>query len=195
MHPANPFHANMTAPRFVTRAGTACRLFVIMVSALASTAPARAQNQPPSVAVTAAAPATAQLSGTALDGRKVDLTHLRGKVVLVIFTATDCAVCRDLMPELRNNVAGWLHQPFAIVAVSFDARRDDALAYARLTATLVPASMQFPTLWKGDAGFHNTLGTPDVLPGAWLIDKNGQLVERFQGRIPAEAWNRIADLL
>lgn len=113
----------------------------------------------------------------------------------MLFTATDCAVCRDLMPELRNNLTGWKDQPFSLLAISFDARRDDAVAYARLVASLVPPAMHFPMLWKGDPGFHNTLGTPDMLPGAWLLDKNRTVVERFQGRIPPEAWNRIADLL
>lgn len=146
-------------------------------------------------AVSAPTQRPAQLRGTALDGSAVDIQALRGKVVLVVYWSTDCAVCRDLMPELRRNVAGWKDQPFALVGVSFDARREDALTYAQLMATLVPASMRFPTLWKGDPGFLNTLGTPDLLPGAWLLDKQGHVVERFQGRIPAEAWNRIADLL
>jgi thiol-disulfide isomerase/thioredoxin len=146
-------------------------------------------------AVSALTQKPAQLRGTALDGGTVDLQALRGKVVLVVYWSTDCAVCRDLMPELRSNVAGWKDQPFALVGVSFDARREDALTYARLMATLVPASMRFPTVWKSDPGFLNTLGTPDMLPGAWLLDKQGHVVERFQGRIPAEAWNRIADLL
>lgn len=152
-----------------------------------------AQAAPTSGASTAASPA--QLRGTALDGSRVDLQALRGRVVLVVFWSTDCAVCRDLMPELRNNVSGWKGKDFALLGVSFDARRADALDYARLTAALVPASMHFPTLWKGDHGFLNTLGTPDMLPGAWLLDKQGRVVERFQGRIPAEAWDRIAELL
>lgn len=171
-------------------------LIASLAAALAAClgAPGAWAQSAPTPAISAAT-RPAQLRGTALDGSRVDLQALRGKVVLVVFWSTDCAVCRDLMPELRNNVAGWKGQAFALVGVSFDARRADALDYARLTAALVPASMHFPTLWKGDPGFVNTLGTPDMLPGAWLIDREGQVVERFQGRIPADAWNRIADLL
>jgi hypothetical protein len=33
------------------------------------------------------------------------------------------------------------------------------------------------------------------LPAAFLLDKTGQLVEQYHGRIPPEAWDRIADLL
>jgi glutathione peroxidase-family protein len=33
------------------------------------------------------------------------------------------------------------------------------------------------------------------LPSGALIDKDGRLVERYSGRIPPEAWNRIAELL
>jgi peroxiredoxin len=34
-----------------------------------------------------------------------------------------------------------------------------------------------------------------VLPATFLIDKQGRLAHSFQGRVPAEAWDRIADLL
>jgi hypothetical protein len=33
------------------------------------------------------------------------------------------------------------------------------------------------------------------VPSGALIDKNGRLVERYTGRIPPEAWDRIAELL
>jgi glutathione peroxidase-family protein len=30
---------------------------------------------------------------------------------------------------------------------------------------------------------------------AYLIDKSGKVVEQYSGRIPPEAWDRIADML
>ena len=33
------------------------------------------------------------------------------------------------------------------------------------------------------------------LPASFLIDKTGKVVQRYQGRMPAEAWDKIAELL
>jgi hypothetical protein len=50
-------------------------------------------------------------------------------------------------------------------------------------------------VWAGGSDFSDTMGRPLQLPSARLIDKRGQLVEAYQGRIPVEAWDRIADVL
>lgn len=176
------------------------RLVLASIAALltvtATAAPNAPATRPAATAESAAlAVSTGQLRGTALDGRRFDLQSLRGTVVLVVFWTTHCPVCRDVMPELRANVAGWRGQPFALVGVSHDVRRSDAQNHSQLVSATVPSAMRFPILWRGDPGFVNTLGEPTDLPSAWLVDKQGTVVERYQGRIPAHAWNRIADLL
>jgi glutathione peroxidase-family protein len=136
-----------------------------------------------------------QLEGRTLDGRAFNLAAQRGKVVLVMFWATDCAVCRDKMAEMRRNVAGWRNQPFELVAVSTDARRQDVIDYDAALKTIVPGSERFPMLWRPDPAHRDGFGTPARLPAAFLIDREGRVVERFVGRIPPEAWDRIADLM
>ena len=41
-----------------------------------------------------------------------------GKVVLLMFWSTGCAVCRDKMPELRQNYEGWAGKPHALYQAS-----------------------------------------------------------------------------
>jgi len=43
------------------------------------------------------------VQGTTFQGKPFNLASLKGKVVLLMFWSTDCAVCRDKMPELRLN--------------------------------------------------------------------------------------------
>jgi len=50
-------------------------------------------------------------------------------------------------------------------------------------------------LWAGDGSYKDSFGKPAQLPAAFLVDKRGKVVERYQGRIPAEAWDKIAELL
>ncbi|MDP1687271.1 TlpA disulfide reductase family protein [Hydrogenophaga sp.] len=135
------------------------------------------------------------LRGSTLDGRTFDLQALRGKVVMVVFWSTDCAVCRDKMPELRANVKGWAGQPFELVSVSTDRQRSNAVSYQQLVNATVPANQRFTTLWTGEPQYRDSFGAPGQLPAAFLMDKSGQLVEQYHGRIPPEAWDRIADLL
>lgn len=140
-----------------------------------------------------------QIQGKTLTGAPFHLAALRGKVVLVLFWSTDCAVCRDKMPELRANAQGWRGKPFELVTISMDRRLQDVMDYERLVTAMVPASQRFPALWSGDPAYKDNAlrpaQVPTHLPAAWLIDKSGKLVEQYTGRIPADAWDKIADLL
>lgn len=130
-----------------------------------------------------------------MEGKPFSLASLRGKVVLLMFWSTDCAVCRDKMPELRQNYQGWQGKPFELVLVSADRRLKDLDDYERIISSTVPLKQRFVQLWAGDGAYRDNLGRPAQLPAAWLIDKTGKVVERFSGRIPAEAWDKIAELL
>ena len=47
----------------------------------------------------------------------------------------------------------------------------------------------------GNPAYKGNAVRPAQLPTAWLLDKSGKLVETWTGRMPAEAWDKIADLL
>ena len=153
----------------------------------------------PALAQNTTAPAAAvilpQIEGKTIDGAPFNLNMLKGKVVLVMFWSTGCAVCRDKMPELRNNYSGWAGKPFELVAVSNDRRMQDWLDYERIISRTVPAKERFIQMWSGDVAYKDNLGKHAMLPTAYLLDKTGKVVERYVGRIPAEAWDTIADLL
>lgn len=137
-----------------------------------------------------------ELEGTTLTGKPLSLAALRGKVVLVYFWSTGCAVCRSKMPELRANYDGWRGKAFEVVAVSVDAQRADAVAYEQVVEKIVPLAHVFPALWAGDPGFRSSLeARPRQLPLSIVVDRHGRVVARYEGRIPAQAWDTIADLL
>lgn len=173
-----------------------------LLAAASLAAAAQSQPQPPGraapIAVAqASAPSAAlpQLEGKTIEGRSFTLASQRGKVVLLMLWSTDCAVCRDKMPELRQNYEGWAGKPFELVLVSVDRKVQDVFAYEQIISRTVPLKQRFVQLWAGEPGHRDNLGRPAQLPAAWLIDKSGKVVERYSGRIPAEAWDRIAELL
>ena len=181
----------------------ACLKRSMILSAAVSACIALASPSAMAQAATPARPASAasatvmvpQIEGKTIDGNPFKLSSLKGKVVLVMYWSTGCAVCRDKMPELRSNYEGWMGKPFELVAISTDSRVQDLLDYERIISRTVPIKQRFVQLWSGENDYKDNLGKHAQLPSAYLVDKTGKVVERYTGRIPAEAWDKIADLL
>ncbi|MES2509072.1 MAG: TlpA disulfide reductase family protein [Pseudomonadota bacterium] len=180
-----------------TRLHVFCLAAVLLMTAhgLTRAQPAAPAKSASAAAVTVAPVTMPQIEGRTIEGAAFKLASLKGKVVLVMFWSTNCAVCRDKMPELRTNYEGWKGKPFELVAVNTDTRVQDFLEYERIISATVPLKQRFVQLWTGETGYRDNVGKAAQLPAAFLVDKSGKIVERYAGRIPAEAWDRIADLL
>lgn len=179
---------------FACHVFSTARLSALVLVALGMCSFLNAQT-PPSAPRTEAAVAAPQIEGKTVEGKPFTLPSLKGKVVLVLYWSTGCAVCRDKMPELRTNYEGWAGKPFELVAVNTDARMKDMMDYENIISRTVPTRQRFVQLWAGDSSYRDNLGKHAHLPASYLIDKSGKIVERYVGRIPPEAWDRIADLL
>lgn len=152
--------------------------------------------------VSASEPAP-RIQGKTLDGQVFDLATHKGKVVMLMFWATDCAVCRDKMPELRENAKGWSKQPFKLVLINVDRKMSDVEAYNAIINASVPMNERLTQLWAPDPAYKDNLNTANLIqqrhatsvPLTLILDKKGAVAKRYQGRIPADVWNDIADLL
>ncbi len=193
-HRASPH----TTSHGASRSGRKLRgLALVTLISLGMAAPLLAQTLPSvaKAATASAAVAAPHIEGKTVEGKPFKLTSLNGKVVLVLFWSTNCAVCRDKMPELRTNYEGWTGKPFELVAVSTDTRMQDLLDYENIISRTVPIKQRFVQLWTGESSYRDNLGKHAQLPAAYLIDKSGKVIQSYVGRIPPEAWDRIADLL
>ncbi|MCP5270895.1 MAG: TlpA family protein disulfide reductase [Burkholderiaceae bacterium] len=144
-----------------------------------------------------AGPSTAlSLQGRAADGSPLELSALRGRVVMLFFWTTQCPVCLDKLPELRRNLAGWSGQPFVIVAVNHDADRAAYDRYGQLRRQLLPPNAQWIDLWRGDPGHRDDAGPlPAQTPVTVLLDRDGQVRLRVAGRVAPELWDEVAALV
>jgi thiol-disulfide isomerase/thioredoxin len=103
---------------------------------------------PPVLAQPSAAPA---VDGRTLEGKPFSLAGLRGKVVLLMFWSTDCAVCRDKMPELRQNYEGWARQARSSWCWSAPtAACRTCTSYEEIISRTVPLKQRFVQLWAGE---------------------------------------------
>jgi peroxiredoxin len=131
------------------------------------------------------------VSYTLLDGRKADLASLRGHVVLVNFWSTDCAPCVAEMPALVDTWHKFAPQGFETLAVSMS--YDAPLAVANFAAA---RQLPFGVVIDNTGEIAARFGDIRFTPTSMLIDKRGQIVERWVGAADVEALQeRIATLL
>jgi thiol-disulfide isomerase/thioredoxin len=139
------------------------------------------------------------LEGTTLANNAFQLSALKGKVTLVMFWSTNCPVCRDQMPELRENVKGWADKPFELILVSVDKNMKDVEDYFNYLNQIVPTKQRFTQVWAGSVNYKDNIEAKQIalqqLPYSYLINKNGKVVSVYKGRIPTQAWDEVAELL
>jgi thiol-disulfide isomerase/thioredoxin len=71
------------------------------------------------------------LKFTAVDGKKIDLSQMRGKVVLVDFWATWCPACVAEVPDVVATYKKFHERGFEVIGVSLDQDKDAMLAFAQ----------------------------------------------------------------
>ncbi|MGD0884784.1 MAG: TlpA disulfide reductase family protein [Thermodesulfovibrionales bacterium] len=119
-----------------------------------------------------------------VQGGKVSLSRLRGKVVLMEFWATWCPPCRESIPELNAIYKKYKDRGLVVLGISLDSDGDASLT---VRSFMKEQSMLYPVVI--DDGKVNTLYGVTSIPALFLIDKDGNVVKRFTGFIPGLSEN------
>ena len=114
-----------------------------------------------------------------LDGREVQLSSLRGQVVLVNFWATWCSPCKEEMPVLQAFYQAHQAENFLLLGVNVSDDAEDAARYMAENGFTFPVWSDPPGNILMDLGLRG-------LPASILVDADGNLQWFWLGPVTEE---------
>ncbi len=112
------------------------------------------------------------LQFTAVDGSSVDLSAMRGKVVLIDFWASWCPDCIRESPAVRGVYQKYKDKGFDVIGISLD--KDQQAMSNYIAKKLIPWPQYFDGKgWGND--FATRFGVR-AIPELWLINQRGEVV-------------------
>lgn len=123
---------------------------------------------------------------TTIEGKKISMQSLKGKVVLVNFWATDCPGCIKEMPQLVSTYRQFQKKGFEVIAV--------AMPYdppAQVLNYATQKALPFPVMHDGLAEVTQIFGGVNLTPTAFIYDKQGKLARRTIGDLDFNALQQL----
>lgn len=129
-----------------------------------------------------------------LEGRRVSLNEFDGKIVLLDFWATWCPPCRQSIPELIKLQDRYGDEGLVIVGVSLD---DPARASDRALQDFIEKNrMNYPVLRGEEAVVRDYFGNEKIgIPTMFVINREGEIVDRHVGFVPGAVEESLAKVL
>ena len=153
-------------------------LTIAMAGALA-TGSAAAADQP--------SPVFPDLEFVGVDGGSVQLSQLKGNVVLLNVWATWCGPCKQELPLVQKMYDSYSDRNFVVVSVNVDADR------RRVNAFLKQFNISLPVYYAApeDAGPLTAGG----IPSTFILGPDRTLVDRAVGYSPRweERWKKVVE--
>ena len=108
------------------------------------------------------------------DGKQMKLSELRGKVVMLQFTASWCGVCRKEMPFIEKDI--WLkhknNPEFALIGIDRDEPLDKVIAFGKSVGVTYPLGLD-----PGADIFAKYALRESGITRNVLIDREGKIVK------------------
>lgn len=124
-----------------------------------------------------------------LDGKRIDLRDLHGKVVILTFWATWCGPCREELPLLSRYASAHAKQGLVVLGFSLDEPED--LDKVRKVAS----TLSFPVGLLGDPHVPG-YGRIWHLPVSFTVDRDGRLVDNgWKDKPPAWTQARLEQVV
>ena len=117
---------------------------------------------------------------TSNTGKRVSLTDLKGKPVLLNFWATWCTPCKVEMPWFEEFKKKYAAQGLQVVGIDEDDDAQSAEVKEQIKKTLERTGVDY-TILMSDKKVSDAYGGLDTLPVTFFIDRSGKIVAQATG--------------
>ena len=124
------------------------------------------------------------------DGKKINLSDYKGKIVILDFWATWCGPCRMGVPDLVS-IQKEFKDKVAVIGISLDDERtmDDILPFMK------EYGINYPVVY-GTNQVVVDYGYIQAIPTTFVINAKGYIVDQYVGLVAKEKYvNRINSLM
>ena len=125
---------------------------------------------------------------TTIEGKKISMPSLKGKVVLVNFWATDCRACVTEMPALASTYNLYKAQGFEVIAV--------AMPYdppAQVFNYATQKKLPFPVMDDGFGEMTAKFDDVNVTPTTYIYNQQGKLIQYTIGTLNFKKLHQLLD--
>lgn len=153
----------------------ACHLSLVTPFAIAAAAAPKAP---------AARKAAVPFDVTTLDGRRVTLEGLRGKIVILDFWATWCPPCREEIPHFKALYEQYRGR-LEIVGIALDQEGEPIV-----TPFVRQQGISYPIAVETDGRLSRAYGGIRGIPTTFVIDQQGQIYQKYIGYRDQQTFDR-----
>lgn len=115
---------------------------------------------------------------TTIEGKKISMASLKGKVVLINFWATECRACVTEMPALASIYNEYKSKGFEVIAV--------AMPYdppAQVLNYATQKKLPFPVMDDGLGDIVRQFDDVSVTPTTYIFNKQGKRIQYTVGAL------------
>lgn len=119
-----------------------------------------------------------ELTFNTIEGKKIEMSSLKGQIVLVNFWATDCPGCIAEMPKLVETYNAYHAKGLEIIAVAMPT---DSIS--QVQTYVQKNKLPFPVAHDSNAEITTHFDDVRLTPTTFMIDQQGHLMGKIIGEI------------
>lgn len=124
-----------------------------------------------------------------MNGVSVNLSDLKGKIVILNFWATWCPPCRDEMPHMQSFYEKKKDDGIEIIAVNLTNQDVGRQAIEQFVQDF---GLTFPILLDED-GYVGTMYEVMTIPTSYILDEEGRIFQKVVGPMDEQIINDMVD--
>lgn len=114
-------------------------------------------------------------------GEIIELAHLKGKVVVVMFFYTTCPLCHEATQNLNVIYSEWKSRGLEIIGIAAnDSAKTDLAQFVEKFSVRFPVAVGDRAMWARVGGY-SLVKRPPYVPHMLFIDRKGMVREEHAG--------------